>query len=121
MFDWSHFLAFAEKLRHTPPDDEHYEAVMRSAVSRAYYAAYCHVRNREAEKRNFKRSNDDPGERGRLHKHLRNCRKRNWLGDLEVLWQWRVMCDYGDEPIENLSRILDEAIETSRRFLESYP
>ena len=41
-FDWSQYLALAEELAERQND----EAALRSAISRAHYAAFCLARNR---------------------------------------------------------------------------
>ncbi len=43
-FDWTHYLFLAENL-HKGFDNPPTEAMLRSCVSRAYYAAFCHARN----------------------------------------------------------------------------
>ncbi|MFH0812211.1 MAG: hypothetical protein V2A69_05165 [Pseudomonadota bacterium] len=44
-FDWSEYLNLANELGGKPGDPVNREARLRSAVSRAYYAAHCIVRN----------------------------------------------------------------------------
>lgn len=44
-FDWFDFLALADALSRNPTSPGPEEASLRSAISRAYYAAYCSVRN----------------------------------------------------------------------------
>ena len=44
-FDWSTYLAVARHLLSAPFATEHQEAVLRSSISRAYYAAFCIARN----------------------------------------------------------------------------
>jgi uncharacterized protein (UPF0332 family) len=39
-FDWADYLTFAEEIAQRPD-----EAALRSAISRAYYSAYCKARN----------------------------------------------------------------------------
>ena len=45
-FDWEHYLNLAYELAGTsPPSVPDAEAKSRAAISRAYYAAFCHARN----------------------------------------------------------------------------
>lgn len=44
-FDWSDFLKLAESLARAEIASSLEEAALRSAISRAYYAAYCASRN----------------------------------------------------------------------------
>ncbi|NLS77953.1 MAG: HEPN domain-containing protein [Chloroflexi bacterium] len=44
-FEWAAYLELAENLAGTPEDDPCLEAKLRSAISRAYYAAFCTARN----------------------------------------------------------------------------
>lgn len=121
MFDWGEYLTLAEELRDRPRKQGLHEACGRTAVSRAYYAAYCHIRNREAERRSFEVRDDDAGERGRLFAHLRKT-KRTWHDDLSTLWRQRVQCDYHDDvPAAALRHMVDDATASARRILDSYP
>ncbi len=54
-FQWSDYLALADRLFKTPNTPGPDEAAYRSAVSRAYYAAFCSARNfaRDREKLNL--------------------------------------------------------------------
>ena len=40
-FDWKNYISFAEELHNSRSD----EAALRSSISRAYYGAFCKVRN----------------------------------------------------------------------------
>lgn len=40
-FDWKNYISFAEELNNNRSD----EAALRSSISRAYYGAFCKVRN----------------------------------------------------------------------------
>jgi uncharacterized protein (UPF0332 family) len=50
-FDWTDYLQFAEALALNPALPGPEEAALRSAVSRAYYAAYCCARDLAAGRR----------------------------------------------------------------------
>lgn len=44
-FDWSEYLTLAQELASTSTTSPIEEAKLRSAISRAYYAAFCKARN----------------------------------------------------------------------------
>lgn len=44
-FDWSEYLNLAQELAGPPTSLSNEEARLRSAISRAYYAAFCKARN----------------------------------------------------------------------------
>lgn len=44
-FEWQDYLSLAQELSQRQSDDPLYEAALRSAISRAYYAAFCSARD----------------------------------------------------------------------------
>jgi len=44
-FDWTQFLFLAQELTKSAASSSSQEAMLRSAISRAYYAAFCNARN----------------------------------------------------------------------------
>jgi uncharacterized protein (UPF0332 family) len=44
-FDWEEFLLLSRALANQPNTEPHYEGRLRTAVSRAYYAAFCTARD----------------------------------------------------------------------------
>jgi len=44
-FDWTQYLFLAQKLTKGSASSSNQEAMLRSAISRAYYAAFCSARN----------------------------------------------------------------------------
>ena len=52
-FDWREYLILAQFLQGHSEIKYSEEAARRAAVSRAYYAAYCHARNYARDKLNF--------------------------------------------------------------------
>ena len=95
-FDWHEFLVFAEELENTSKD----EAALRSAVSRAYYAAFNQaerfLRQREIEIRNTENSHEAVWNAFERHKD------RTWkavYNSGDALKRKRVLADYreGDQ------------------------
>jgi len=118
-FDWTEFLALARDLgkRAGPPYSS--EAAKRTSGSRAYYAAFCHVRNYAERRFGFQRTGT-----GRDHKLLREYLETHVGGDyeeiaeyLEELQKWRGQCDYDDE-IDNLDVLVLNAINTAETIIQ---
>lgn len=95
-FRWSDYLELAGRLAATEEGDECREAAMRSAVSRAYYAAYCHVLAQERERGAFE-AGPTYGRRKRFHDHLNGAGMRRISDRLRELQRWREKCDYEDD------------------------
>ena len=94
-FDWQEYLQLARALAAYEPTDALREAALRSAVSRAYFAAFCRARNHERERRGFVPKG--VGDHGRLKNHLRTTGRRRHASLLAQLQIWREQCDYDGE------------------------
>ena len=53
-FDWKEYLALAHFLQQHSATGLNQEAAFRSAISRAYYAAFCHARNHARDRHGLK-------------------------------------------------------------------
>jgi len=110
-FEWSEYLDLAQFLFSNSNNFHQItrESAYRSAVSRAYYAAFCHSREYARAKYNF-----IPTGTGKDHKSIRDELKKNGLirvaNKLEVIHQWRKKCDY-DNDVNNIDIITQEAIK----------
>lgn len=101
MFDWNLYFALARKLKELAENESSLqEAYIRSAVSRAYYAAFGRAKRFAESKLGFKAKQGASD-----HKELRDCLKHNsyageagWLDDLR---HWRNSCDYDESPPES--------------------
>ena len=92
-------------------------AAQRSAVSRAYYAAFGHTRKYAADHLGFEARND-PDDHGRL-KHFLNKGKTKVLATrLDRLRQWRNACDYDDEPDPDLPGLVASAIAEAQKVID---
>jgi hypothetical protein len=96
-FDWSAYLRLAEFLS-TLPHGPLEEASKRSAVSRAYYAAFCHARNYARDELRFV-----PTYRAQDHAEVRAWLQRQGTSRtadaavrLQSLREYRNHCDYRD-------------------------
>src|SRR2546430_17271660 len=106
-FDWAEYLHLARLLAQgSIPCD--LEAALRTAMSRAYYAAYCHSRNYAQARLHFAPTSD-PADHRLLREHFRQQRMADVARRLDQLRQWRNHCDYRDT-VYNLPTILQQAI-----------
>ncbi len=117
-FAWEEYLTLAESIEQGG-HGFHPEAAARSAVSRAYYAAFCYARN-------FARDNQGfvPTKKARDHyllrEHFRLEKMTQIMADLEDLRIWRNKCDY-DDAVEHLQRILSSAVTKARAVVDFFP
>lgn len=110
-FDWSEFLTLARTLTGTHGINR--EAADRSAVSRAYYAAFCSARN-YAEARLGFQARHTAEDHGLLREHLARL-DNDWprLAEiLDELRKWRNRCDY-DDFVANLQILTNAALQNA--------
>ncbi len=118
-FDWREYLELAKKISNMSDLELSEEALYRSAVSRAYYAAFCWCRNFAYQRLGFKTSDTS-----KAHKELREFLKRKggkWIrlaSQLNNLRLWRNKCDYEDE-VQGLSNMLKESIKFSENVINT--
>ena len=117
-FDWTEYLTLANYIQQQGNKsiiDK--EAAHRSAVSRAYYAAFCYARNYARDNRGFQ-----PGYNAEDHKTLPNFfdskNKTAVANALVELRQWRNGCDYQDRTPRKLV-MKSAAALTNARFVIS--
>lgn len=118
-FDWSQYLHLAEELRETAARSIVEEAKLRSAVSRAYYAAFCKARNYL---RHIDRDPNIP-EDGRIHSYIKNefvkssDRVRRRIGsNLDRLRSDRRKADY-DNAVPGLHGMARVSLFLAKRVL----
>ena len=92
-FDWKAFLALAQNLQQQAAASPEPESLLRSAVSRAYFGAYCHARNYAKDFLKFS-PREDADDHGRLRAHLKDKRRKGDADRLEQLRQLRNSADY---------------------------
>jgi hypothetical protein len=83
-FDWKEYLALARALQQQAGSAPNPEAVFRSALSRAYYGAFCYARNYARDWLGFHPRND-ADDHGRLREHLKQRRRRSVADKLQPL------------------------------------
>ena len=113
-FDWREYLRLAESLESgTAP--AHREAAGRTAVSRAYYAAFCRLRNVARDHEGFVPRGTEE-DHVRLRDHLRNRNEDRVAQELGRLRHWRNSCDYHDD-VPNLEHAVAFSILTAKEIL----
>lgn len=116
-FDWREFLKLARSLQGRADSGYSAEASDRTAISRAYYAAFCHARNFAKENQGFA-----PRKTGEDHKTLREHFTRlggEWAmvaNNLDALRKWRNQCDY-DDSVPNLLNQVRSAFKLADEVL----
>ena len=95
-FEWKKFLQLARDVQSRADGGELDDALLRTAFSRAYYAAFCHARNYARDWLNFA-TREDADDHGRLRAHLTAKRRKGDSERLERLRNWRNESDYVDE------------------------
>lgn len=125
-FDWTDYLVLARSLNGEKEITCSEESQHRSAVSRAYYAAFCSARNYARDHYGFEPRYvaDDHVNLQREYKNaardLDGERKEQILliaSQLEHLRTWRNRCDYDDDH-PNLPVTVRSAIREAQRLIE---
>ncbi len=120
-FDWGEFLALARDFQGRSGPGYSEEAAHRTAVSRAYYAAFGRTCNYAEANLRFR-----PGRTGEDHRQLREYLRRQpypWpdvADDLHEWRTWRNQCDY-DPDVPGLQPLVTSAIRCAERILQQLP
>ena len=117
-FNWSEYLWLANALLSDPNSPGPEEASFRSAISRAYYAAFCSARNFGRDRREFVPQRD-----ARDHWLVINTfsnsydRDRRKIGlDLDRLYTHRCLADYEDF-LRDPGSTAKASVETARKVI----
>lgn len=117
-FDWKQYLELARELLRQSEgcDVDQRDAMLRSVVSRAYYAAFCHARNYSRDWLNFQ-PNNTADDHGRLRAFLKTGKRRGVAVKLDQLRQWRNDADYSDSMTGDLPTMASYSVsETAKLF-----
>lgn len=119
-FDWKHLFELARQLeRDATQGAANAESLYRSAVSRAYFAAFCHARN-YAESFLKYQPRQDERDHGALRAHLKGKRRQGDADRLERLRQWRNDADYlNDLPWSDFQSVAVTAIAEAEKIFKS--
>ena len=114
-FEWKNYLGVASHLISCEQEELCKDALMRSAASRAYYAAYGEAWNYA-----IKHYGDHKNEKPEDHILLRDIYKRNKRIDvamfLDELRGWRNKCDYEDD-VSNAEKLATSALQRAKNLL----
>lgn len=113
-FVWNDFLVLADQLVAQSSGNVG-EACLRTATSRAYYAAFCECESYAMVKYGFtpgKTADDHSGVRDQLFAHGR-LKEGRYLSELR---QWRNLCDYNAQ-VPGIANIAPRAIAQARILL----
>jgi len=121
-FDWKALVDLARKLQELAASADNAEAYFRSAMSRAYFGAFCHARNYAVSFLQFS-PRDDQDDHGRLRAHLQQKRRAGDASRLERLRQWRNRADYDDDlsGLNVSDTVATAIIEAERVFASLVP
>jgi len=114
-FDWLSYLELARELARQGNASHLREAANRSAVSRAYYAAFCFCRNYAEQHLGFQRSSL-AAEHAQLRKHLSRHNHGRVASNLNRLRQWRNQCDY-DDSVNRLHQMVRDSIRLAEQVV----
>jgi hypothetical protein len=118
-FDWKTLLDLARQMEHDAASAKSAEAHYRSAVSRAYFAAFCHARN-YAESFLKYQAKQDERDHGSLRAHLKGKRRQGDADRLERLRQWRNEADYlNDLPWTDHQAVAANAVAEAEKTFNS--
>lgn len=118
-FDWKDYLQLARALVGQVSLGGFTEALQRTAVSRAYYAAFCFARNYAEARLKFQRTGG-PQDHRMLREHLKNSGKpqlAQLASSLNKLRLWRNDCDYEDE-VTNIKQYVQSAIQVADQVIQ---
>jgi uncharacterized protein (UPF0332 family) len=119
-FDWADFLALAQALQSNPEVPGPQEAALRSAVSRAYYAAF-HLAGEVARSEGWvpKGSGDDHKglQRDLIHGPRSTRLHKSIATKLDRLYDHRRKADYSDT-MRNPAFLAQAALQDAARILE---
>ncbi len=117
-FEWHAFVDFARRLAQELPDDE---AAMRSAVSRAYFGAFCHAKKYAVEKLGF-HPGGEADDHGKLRAFIKTKPKFSVVGNrLQTLRELRNTADYNHEANPDWKLAAGSAVDEADKILRQLP
>ena len=119
-FDWTQYLNLAKfiQARAVRGSEIDKEAGFRSAVGRAYYAAFCYARNYARDNYHFSPTYG-PDDHGLVPELFRGRGQTDITEALLDLRRWRNQCDYWDVVSGNLSAMSAGAIVDAQYVIEN--
>lgn len=119
-FEWAQYLNVARELASVKSDPPTDEARSRSAISRAYYAAFCTARNflLNREGLTISRSGRAHGEVRRGFLKSSDKAKKQVANRLKQLKEFRRRADYDDEFV-GVEHSRNQALKLAKRIIDS--
>jgi len=117
-FEWKLYVAVSRFLNSQADKSENREALLRSALSRAYYGAFCYSRNYARDWLGFN-PRYDAEDHGRLRAHLKKSKRWRVSEKLERLRDWRNECDYQDQLSFDPQSAIGSALQDAAYILSS--
>jgi GrpB-like predicted nucleotidyltransferase (UPF0157 family) len=119
-FAWVEFVELAAHLVGLPNQGASREASERTAVSRAYFAAYCHVRDYATRHLRFRpQGNYQDHELLRDHLRSQGGSRQALAANLDELRKWRNDVDYQLIVSQWLTLLACQAIQTARDVIDA--
>lgn len=118
-FDWRRYVEVALYLQGGASGHVDAEAALRSAVSRAYYGAYCLARNHARDNQNFMPTGTHR-DHALVRTHFIGQGDYQLAGWLDQLRQWRNDCDY-DDAVPNLAQMVGTALAMAQGVVARFP
>jgi len=120
-FDWVDYLHLAKELNQIKKEEERVECRKRSAVSRAYYAAFQVAFNLGFDfydefREEYELEESNSGKHEFVSKWFEFHQPRIGL-ELKNLRIWRNQCDY-DNDVENLDKLVEDGLNKSNKIIE---
>jgi len=115
-FDWKEYLNLAKSLQNQQGNNYSQEAAFRSAISRAYYSAFCHARNYIRDSEGFIPYNNAM-DHSRVKKYFERQRRFDISEKLNRLRRWRNRCDYEDT-VDDLTELLTDALRKAQEAID---
>ncbi len=114
-FAWTKYLSLARFLQTQSETSVGQEAFLRCAISRAYYAAFCHARNYARDRHGLRlRYNGD--DHALVRRHFQARREKGVATKLHDLNEWRNLCDYEDA-VTDLPKLLTFALTEAQKII----
>ncbi len=114
-FDWRDFLSLAKELSNYAETSSLQEAAVRTAVSRAYYAAFCWAMDYASKSLGFQRSGTAE-DHATLRQLLQQSNQTKIASKLNNLRRWRNLCDY-DANTPNLGSLVQNALAYAEKVI----
>jgi uncharacterized protein (UPF0332 family) len=116
-FDWKEYLNLAKSLQKQHGNDYSQECAFRSAISRAYYAAFCYARNYIRDHENFLPHNSAM-DHSLVREHFRQQGRFDISNTLNYMIRWRNTCDYEDTIGKDLRQTVSETIQYAQEIID---